>query len=179
MILIDMKKILKGIGYFFLGILVLLLIIVLSLQTKWAKNLIRDQVETYVQKKTNTKFEIGSIDFSFPKWVEVNGLFMLDRANDTLVFGKQIKVDVDMIALIQSKYVVNKIVLDQIYVNLYNKETDSTFNYQFIIDAFASKKPSTQAKDTTSGLDLKVKDVSVTNTRFKQNDYVWCIVLSR
>ena len=166
-----MKKALKGIGYFFLGIIVLLLILVLSLQTKWAKKVIKEQVETYIRDKTNTQFEIGSIDFSFPKWVEVNGLFMLDRANDTLVYGKHIKVDVDMIALIQSKYVINKVVLDQIYVNLYNKDTDSTFNYLFVIDAFKSKKTPKAAADTTSALNLEIKDVYVSNTRFKQNDY--------
>ena len=166
-----MKKVLKGIGYFFLGIFVLLLIVVLSLQTKWAKNLIRDKVQTYIQNKTNTTFQIGRIDFSFPKWLEVNDLLMLDQAQDTLVSGKQIKVDVDMIALIQSKYVVNKVVLDQIYVNLYNKDRDSNYNYQFIIDAFKSPEPTTKVKDTTSVLNLKVKDVFVTDSRFKQNDY--------
>ncbi len=166
-----MKKALKGIGYFFLCLIVLLLIFVVSLQTKWAKNLIREKVETYIQHKTNTKFEIGSIDFSFPKWVEVNGLFMLDQANDTLVFGKHIKVDMDMIALIQSKYVINQVILDQIYVNLYNKDIDSTFNYQFVIDAFSSKKPTIAPTDTASALNLKVKDISIINTRFKQNDY--------
>ena len=166
-----MKNFFKGTTYFLLGITVLLLILILSLQTHWAKNLIRDQVQIYVQNKTNTKVEIGSIDFSFPKWVELNGLFMLDRAADTLVYGKQIKLDVDMIALMQSKYVVNKVMLDQIYINLYNKDTDSSFNYQFILDAFKSKNSSSKAKDTTGSFNLKIKDVYVTDSRFKQNDY--------
>ena len=52
--LINMKKGLRITGYILLGIIVLLLIIVLFLQTRWAKNLIRDKVQTYVQNKTNT-----------------------------------------------------------------------------------------------------------------------------
>ena len=166
-----MKKVLKVTGYLLLSIIVVLLIIVLSLQTRWAKNLIRDKVQTYVQNKTNTTFEIGQIDFSFPKWIEVDGLFMLDRANDTLVWGKQVKIDIDMIALIQSKYVINKIVVDQFYVNLYNKDSDSTYNYQFIIDAFSSKEAAVKAPDTTQVLNLIVKDIDVTRTQFKQKDY--------
>ncbi len=166
-----MKKILKGIGYFLLGIMVLLLIIVLSLQTRWAKNLIRDQVQTYVQNKTNTTFEIGQIDFSFPKWIEVDGLFMLDKAQDTLISGKHLKIDVDMFALIQSKYVINKVVIDQFYVNLYNKDADSTYNYQFILDAFASKETTVKQKDTTQVLYLKIQDIDISNTQFKQKDY--------
>ncbi len=166
-----MKKFLKVIGYSLLGVIVLLLIIVLSLQTRWAKNLIRDKVQTYIQHKTNTTFEIGQIDFSFPKWIEVDGLLMLDKAQDTLLSGKHLKIDVDMLALIQSKYVVNKVVIDQFYVNLYNKETDSTYNYQFIIDAFASKETTVKQKDTAQVLNLSVKDIDVTNTQFKQKDY--------
>ncbi len=166
-----MKKALKITGYILLSIIVLLLIIVLSLQTRWAKNLIRDKVQTYVKNKTNTYFEIGSIDFSFPKWIEIDGLFLLDRANDTLLLGKHVKIDVDMLALIQSKYVINKVVIDQFYVNLYNEDTDSTYNYQFIIDAFTSKETAVKNTDTTQVLNLSVKDIDITNSQFKQKDY--------
>ena len=147
-----------------LSIMVLLLIIVLSLQTHWAKNLIREKVQTYIRDKTNTTFEIGRLDFSFPKWIELDGLLMLDRAQDTLLLGKHVKIDVDMLALVQSKYVINKVVIDQFYVNLYNKDADSTYNYQFIPDAFKSK-------DTTRVLNLKVKDIDITHARLKQKDY--------
>ena len=154
-----------------LSLALLLLIVVLSLQTRWAKNLIRDKVQTYIQHKTNTTFEIGQIDFSFPKWIEIDGLFMLDKAQDTLLSGKHLKIDIDMLALIQSKYVVNKVVIDQFYVNIYNKDADSTYNYQFILDAFASKKTVVKEPDTTQVLNFKIKDIDVTNTQFKQKDH--------
>ncbi len=166
-----MKKILKVTGYFLLGVIVVLLILVLTLQTHWAKNLIREKVQTYVQHKTNTTFEIGQIDFSFPKWIEIDGLFMLDKANDTLLSGQHMKIDVDMLALIQSQYIINKVVIDQFYVNLYNKEADSTYNYQFIIDAFTSKETAVRKKDTTQALNFDVRDIDVTRTQFKQKDY--------
>ena len=166
-----MKKFLKVTGYSLLSIFVLLLIIVLSVQTHWAKNKIRDVVQTYIQDKTNTTFEIGQIDFSFPKWIEINGLFMLDRAKDTLILGKHVKIDLDMFALVQSKYVINKLVVDQFYVNIYNKDADSTYNYQFILDAFTSKKTAVKEPDTTQILNLKIKDIDITNTQFKQKDY--------
>ena len=165
-----MKKGLKIAGYSLLSILVLLLIIVLLLQTRWAKNKIRNEVQTYVRHKTKTTFDIGQIDFSFPKWIEIDGLLMLDKANDTLLMGKHVKIDVDMLALIQSKYVVNKVVIDQFYVNLYNKEADSTYNYQFIINAFKSKETVVKDTDTTQVLNFKIKDIDIINTKFKQQD---------
>ena len=159
-----MKKFLKGIGYFLLGVAILLLITVLSLQTRWAKNLIRDKVQTYIQHKTNTTFEIGQIDFSFPKWIEIDGLFMLDREKDTLLTGKHLKIDIDMLALLQSKYVINKVVVDQFYVNLYNKDADSTYNYQFILDAFKSKETAAKAKDTIQVLNFKIQNIDITRS---------------
>lgn len=166
-----MKKILKVTGYILLTIIVLLLIIVLSLQTRWAKNQIRDKLETFIQQKTNTTFEIGQIDFSFPNWIEIDGLYMLDQAKDTLVMGKHARVNLDMLALIRSEYVINKVIIDDFYVNLYNKDADSTFNYQFILDAFQPKEATVVEKDTSQVLNLKIKDVDVTNTRFKQKDH--------
>ena len=76
-----------------------------------------------------------------------------------------------MLALIQSKYVVNKVVIDQFYVNLYNKEADSTYNYQFILDAFKSKETVVKETDTTQVLNFKIKDIDITHTQFKQKDY--------
>lgn len=167
-----MKKVLKIAGYTLLAIMVLLLTVGVSLQTQWAKELIRSKIQTYVQQKTNTPFQIGAIDFSFPKWLEINDILMLDKANDTLLVGKHVKIDVDMLALMQSKYVVNKVVVDGFYVNLYNKERDSLYNYQFVIDAFKSKDKAVKKEvDTTQVLNLSIKDIDVTNTQFKQKDY--------
>ncbi len=166
-----MRKVFKVMIYFILALIVLLLIIVLTLQTPWAKNTIRVKVQTYVQDKTKTTFKIGSIDFSFPKWIEIQDIFLLDRANDTLLMGKHLKVDLDMFALIRSKYVINKVMVQQFYVNLYNKEVDSTYNFQFLIDAFRSKKAVAKVSDTTQFLNIIVKEIDIANTHFKQNDH--------
>ncbi len=165
-----MKKLLKVTAYSLFSIIALLLVIALSLQTHWAKNLIRDKVQAYIQRKTNATFAMGQVDFSFPKWIEIDGLFMLDNANDTLLLGKHLKVDIDMFALIQSKYVINKLVMDQFYVNLYNEETDSIYNYQFILDAFTSKKTVVKEQDTTQVLNIKIKEIDITHTHFIQKD---------
>ena len=134
-----MKKWGKRILYFFSGIIILLLLVVLLLQTRWAKNLLRDKIQAFVSEKTKSEFVIGSIDYSLPKWVELNGVFMRDQAKDTLLYGQQIKVDINMLELISSKFEVNKIVFDNVYINLTKREHDSVFNYQFIADAFKSK----------------------------------------
>jgi len=166
-----MKKWGKRILYFFSGIIILLLLVVLLLQTRWAKNLLRDKIQAFVSEKTKSEFVIGSIDYSLPKWVELNGVFMRDQAKDTLLYGQQIKVDINMLKLISSKFEVNKIVFDNVYINLTKREHDSVFNYQFIADAFKSKDTDKKEKDSSSTLNLSIKDIELKHTRFNKLDY--------
>ena len=170
-IVIAMKKWAKRIAYFFGGIIVLLLLLILLLQTTWAKNLLRDKLQTYISQKTKNEFVIGSIDYSLPKWVELNGVFMMDKVKDTLLYGRQVKVDLAMFKLIRGKFEVNKIVLDNVYINLSKKELDSVFNYQFIADAFKSKPTDAKGKDTSSTFDFSIKDIELRHLRFNRMDY--------
>ncbi len=166
-----MKKWGKRILYFFCGIIIFLLLFILLLQTTWAKSLLRDKIQAYVSKKTKTEFVIGSIDYSLPKWVELNGVFMRDLSKDTLLYGKQIKVDINMLKLISSKFEVNKIVFDNVFINLTKKENDSVFNYQFIADAFKSKSNDVKQKNSSSTMNLSIKDIELKHTRFNKLDY--------
>ena len=164
-----MNKWVRRFLYFIAGIISLLLVAFLLLQTGWAKNIIRKKIQAYVSTKTNTQFLIGSIDYSLPTWVELNGVLMRDKRKDTLLFGSRIKADVAMLQLLKGKYQVDKILLDNMYVNLVKQETDSVFNYQFIVDAFKSKSEKTISKDTTL-IDLSLNELILKQVRFNMLD---------
>ena len=164
-----MNKWVRGFLYFIAGIITLVLVVFLLIQTDWGKNVIRKKVQSYVSKKTGTEFTIGSIDYSLPRWVELKGVLMRDRTKDTLLYGKLIKADVAMLQILKGKYEINKILLEDVYVNLTQHDTDSVFNYQFIIDAFASKSETTTAADTST-IDLSLNRLTLKNTRFNMLD---------
>jgi translocation and assembly module TamB len=166
-----MKKWVKRILYFFGSILVLLLLIILLLQTSWAKNLIRKKLQAYISEKTKTEFIIGSVDYSLPKWVELNGVFMRDLAKDTLLYGKQLKVDIAMFKLIGGNVQIDKIAFDDVYINLTKKEHETVFNYQFIVDAFKSKTNDKKDEEGKSSMGLSIKEIFLKNTRFNNLDY--------
>ena len=126
-------------------------------------------MQSYISKKTNTEFLIGSIDYSLPTWVELDGVLMRDQNKDTLLFGSRIKADIAMLGLLKGKYQIDKILLDNMYVNLTKKETDSVFNYQFVIDAFKSKSESVTQADTAT-IDLSLKELVLKNVRFNMLD---------
>ncbi len=164
-----MNKWVRGVLYFIAGILTLVVIVFLLIQTDWGKNVIRKKVQSYVSGKTGTEFLIGSIDYSLPKWVELNGVLMRDKQKDTLLYGKLIKADLAMLGLLKGKYEISKILLDDVYVNLTQRDTDSVFNYQFILDAFASKSETVTAADTST-IDLSLNQLTLKNTRFNMLD---------
>ena len=154
---------------FFGGIIALVLLIFILLQTNWAKRIIANKLQAYVSEKTGTTFRIGSIDYSLPKWVELHGVFMQDRNKDTLLFGNEIRADVAMLKLLSGQIEIKKIALEDIFINLKQSQTDSVFNYQFVIDAFAGKKDSTASQDT-SAIDLSLEALSLKRVRFNMLD---------
>jgi hypothetical protein len=162
-----MNKWVRRFLYFLAGILALLIIAFLFLQTRPAKNLIRTKLQAYISKKTNTEFVIGSLDYRLPTWVELNGVLMRDQGKDTLIFGNRIKADISMLKLLNGKYEVQKIELNNMYVNLTKK--DSVFNFEFVINAFKKKSANTQKEDT-SLIDLSLKELILKDIRFNMLD---------
>jgi hypothetical protein len=94
---------------------------------------------------------------------------MRDLSKDTLLFGSRIKADISMIKLLSAKYQVEKIELEDMYVNLVKQETDSVFNFQFVINAFKSKSESSNVNDTAI-IDLSLKELILKKVRFNMLD---------
>ncbi|MFL9484083.1 translocation/assembly module TamB domain-containing protein [Chitinophagaceae bacterium LWZ2-11] len=149
--------------------MVLLIALLIFLQTRTAKNIIRNKLQAYLSSKTHSIVSIGSIDYSLPDKFELDTILWRDQTNDTLFYGKSVYVDISVFKILKGAYVINKIKLDDVYVNLYRKEQDSSYNYQFIIDSFASKTPS--PKKDTSALRLSVDEVTLTKVRANMLDY--------
>ncbi len=165
-----MKKWLKRI-FGFLGILLLLIIlIVLWLQTSWGKSFVRKEAVSYLHKKLGTEVQIGQVDYHLPKWLELKGIMIRDKQNDTLIYGQSLLVDLDMLKLINSKIVINKVDLQHIFLNAYRPAKDTTFNFQFVMDAFVSpvSKP-----DTTPSkpMQLSLDKFYMTDVRINYMDY--------
>ena len=81
---------------------------------------------------------------------------------DTLLAGHQLKVDIDLFQLLNNRVQINEIVLKGITLKLKRPKPDQSFNYQFIVDAFASEDE--DPVDDTTALIMAVKKMTVDNT---------------
>jgi hypothetical protein len=148
----NTKKILKKTGKVFLWILTVILSLVLLaiifINLPVGKRTVRNQVVKYLNNKLKTKVEIGSVDYSLPKWVELKNVYVEDQKKDTLFYGEQLSVDLDMIKLLQGNTEIHKVLFKNIVGNINRTPNDSVFNYQFIVNAFTGNKSTTPNTDT-------------------------------
>ncbi len=146
------SQIFKKTGKVFLGIFLCLTIfivgILIFINTNNGKQIIKKEVTKYLYKKLQTNITIGSVDYSFPKWLRIKNIYLEDKKGDTLLFGEELSVDLDMIKLIQGNTDIKKIFLKNFYFSVSRAENETDFNYQFILNAFSGNKVSTENKDT-------------------------------
>lgn len=90
---------------------------------------------------------IGRVHINFIDRVALTDVLVVSPKNDTLLNAGRLDVDISLLALLKNTISVQKVELQNTSFRLTQNTTDSTFNFQYIIDAFAStdttpKKPS-------------------------------------
>ncbi len=166
-----MKKTLKAVFLVVLIFVVLFLIIAGIIQIPAVQNKIVHYATTFVSDKTHTRVEIKHVSISFPKSVVIDGLFLEDLKKDTLIYAGSVKVNIALTDLLFSKINVNSIDLENLNLNLYSTKTDSLFNYNFLMTAFAdtTKVDTTQTK-TPSAWTFTIDKVKLKNIRLRYDD---------
>ncbi|HLS29272.1 MAG TPA: hypothetical protein VK021_00300, partial [Flavobacteriaceae bacterium] len=145
------KKLLKIIGWSF-GILILLVILLLLfIRSPWGQNLIVQRAATFVSDKTNTKVEIGKLYISFGGNVILEELFLEDTNRDTLFYSKALEADVPLLPIIRGNAIgIDYLKWEGVQANISRMDTIQGYNFQFLIDAFASDESVVKETDTTS-----------------------------
>jgi translocation and assembly module TamB len=170
-----MKKVLK-IALRVLGIILLLVILVVVwLNTPWGQNFVKNKAQDFLRNKLKTEVYIGHLGYGLPKFVVLEDVLFKDQAKDTLLAVKKLKVNINMLALISSKIEVSKLELVGVNAHIYRNAPDTTFNFGYIIDAFAGKKTEEveEVKDAndTSSLTFDINKVELSDIRFRFDDY--------
>ena len=100
---------------------------------------------------------------AFPKTLVLEGVYFEDQKKDTLFSGEKLQVDIALLKLISSQVEINYVELKDINANIYRTGSDTTFNYQYIVDAFDSGTKSTAPKDTSGGMKINVDKIVLNN----------------
>jgi translocation and assembly module TamB len=169
-----MRRFLKICGFTILGILLLLIGLSAYLQTESGQTYLTKKVNQFLKSKIDTPFKIDKIKYSIPDWLSLEGVYFADQQGDTLLAGKKLYIDIDMWALLQNKVDLNEIDLENISVNINRTLPDTTFNFNYILEAFTKKKvaqkPETDSKSTP--LTYEIGEIKLKNVAIKYLDDV-------
>ncbi|HSY62533.1 MAG TPA: hypothetical protein VK796_11685, partial [Cytophaga sp.] len=158
------------IGFF----IVLFAALWLTLKVPAVQNFLVSKAITYVSNKTHTRVELKYIDLSFPKSILLQGIFLEDKNRDTLVSITELEVNINMLALFSKTVSIEKLELKNFAIYLNRNNQDSTFNYQFLINAFTSNRTTETKIDTSAGTPwtIKANSIALTHGRFDMTDSI-------
>jgi hypothetical protein len=150
-----------------LGLLLLFLILAgtglyFGIQTYAFQTWLGRKVTSYLSSELQSKIYVNSVNLEFFSKANLEGVFILDKHNDTILHG-DILIDIKNFDFKHKKLRLDKITLRNTTSKLIKYKTDSIYNYQYLINYF-----NTGVTDTTSKIewDVKFGDLYLENVAF-------------
>ncbi|WP_396192703.1 translocation/assembly module TamB domain-containing protein [Flavobacterium sp.] len=161
-----MKKTLKVFLWIIGSFLTLFLLLVLALQIPAVQNFAKDKAVTYLEGKIKTKVAIDRIEIGLPKKVILEGFYFEDQQKDTLLAGKKLAVDISLFQLFNNKIEINSVDLQDITATI-SRDENETFNFDYIVKAFASPpKP----EDNSQPMEFSIDKINIDKVKFNYSD---------
>jgi len=161
------KKILKGILYVVLGVIVLNIVLFLLLSIPAVQQKVVGFAVGKVKEMVNTEVSIESVRLNF--WgnvgAKLGGVYVEDQSKDTLLYAQKLEATLNPLLLLSNKLSIGEVAAEDFTIKVSQENPDADFNFQFLIDAFAGD---TTATDTTaSTMKIAIDDIKLNNGRLK------------
>lgn len=138
------------------------------------------KVSEYLSKQLGTTVSVDSVSINFIRTVEVYNVYLSTKKgkSDTLMYVKKMNADLllgktiwNQISSIRSKKIyVDNLDIDGLKFNGYRAKNDSTYNFQFLLDQFASKDKKPKPKTASKPIELKLNKLLLTNSSLVLDD---------
>ena len=136
---INYKKILKIVGITFLSFVLLISVLLFSFRLPAVQNFVKGKLVTYLEDKIKTEVKLDRVYVGFPNSLVMENLYLKGQKVDTLLYVRKFDVGLDILGLINSKADITAIDLQGVKANVV-RNPDGTFNFDYILNAFASNK---------------------------------------
>lgn len=144
-------------------LLFLLIFVAFAIRTSWFQTWAAQQVASYLSSEWGTDVKIEKVDIVFFDRVDIEGVYVADKLNDTLLYSGLIHADIADWSLSKSFVTIDRAELNETYCYLKIYEGDSTFNFQHIVDYFHSDEP----EDTSSSaFQVNINTIALNNINF-------------
>jgi len=151
-------------------ILGLLLLLALIIQIPTVQNSLVRKITNTLSDQTDTEIQIDHLYLGFFNTVNLRGVYAEDLTQDTLLYAGRLGVDLNMLALLGRRVQIKELDLRDITVNLSRTTRDSSFNFQFLIDAFAGEQK--EKTSTSAPWTILVDQIKLSNTQLRLLDEI-------
>ncbi len=153
------KKVSRIIAIIVISIILLniILFITFSISSvqKWAANYALEKLEPIIGTETN----LDGIRIRLFNTVELNGLYVEDQKQDTLFYADKINARIKVLDLLRNRLSIQKAGIENFNVNIYRETADDPFNFQFLIDAFATSEDTLELKKEKDPMRLTADEI--------------------
>jgi len=116
-------------------------------------------------KTTQNQLSIGTLHFRPFNRLQLDEVYAADLHGDTLLYAEKIDAKFDLFRLFDKELLIKSVDLSNFAIHLKKDSLNDDFNFQFLINAFASKSP-----DTTSlSMIFRIHDIRLNKGRMTYN----------
>ena len=140
------KKIVRIIAIVIVSIILVNIILFITLSIpalqKKAAGIAMDKLRPLI----GTDASLDGIRIRLFNTVELNGLYVEDRQQDTLLYVERLTARILPLDLLRNSVTLRKAGMENFVAHVHRASPEEPFNFQFIIDAFAKEKDTTVVK---------------------------------
>jgi translocation and assembly module TamB len=165
------RLILKSLLWIFLCLFSLIAIVLIAIQFPKPQHYLSNKLTAYLSHKLNTRVTLANVSIAFPKDISLTDLYIEDLHQDTLLFAHSLKLNLNLFDLLSKKLELKDIGIEKLTAHVYREFPDTTFNYSFIIAAFAGDKKEAVQKDSTkNNFRFSIKDIHLKDSYLTYKD---------
>lgn len=147
----------------------LLLLIIIALQIPKVQNFAAQKGASYLAGMLDTRVEIGRFKTDWRNAIVLEDVYLEDQQQDTLWYSQRLGLDLKIWSLLRGTVNISKIDLQQATLNLHIRP-DSTSNFDFLAEAFATDTTASQPADTTGAMQFDLGLINLENVYVNFND---------
>ncbi len=149
-------------------ILLLFITIMLLMYAPVFQTLIAQLLTRYLSKEVGLEIKIDKVSIDLFHNVHLVNLAIKDNKKDTMIYLKDLDVDIQYSSIVHQKLIVRKILLNEPVIHIVRYKNQKTFNYEKLLDYFTSDD--TMPSKDTSEFEFELKSIELRDAQFSYKD---------
>jgi hypothetical protein len=163
----GLRKTLRILRNSLLSLLGLIILSAILINFTIVQNFLIGKLTKRLSASLHTRVKIRHVAFQFFDKMVVDSALIEDQNQDTLLYAGNLSVRITDFFFMKARPVLHYVGMDHVRLNLIRTATDSTWNYQFLLDALSTPGP---ADSTKSGMNPDLRKVELTDLVVNKKD---------